>query len=215
MTRILHDLTATEDRRFSPYCWRTKLAMAHKGLDFETRALRFTDIDSLSDGPRLTLPTLDDDGRRITDSWAIAEHLEAKYRDGPSLFPAGKAHARFVQAWTNSQLHPAVLKVVLMDVFNAQDADTQVYFRENREARFGKPLEDVTGDPDVAMAGLRQVATPLRLLLGEQPYVSGENPAYADHIVAGAFLWAEAVGRADLLEEGDVIGDWLDKVRPG
>ena len=33
----LYDLAGAEaDRRFSPFCWRTKMALAHKGLDVET-----------------------------------------------------------------------------------------------------------------------------------------------------------------------------------
>ncbi|MDE1903950.1 MAG: glutathione S-transferase N-terminal domain-containing protein, partial [Alphaproteobacteria bacterium] len=33
----LFDLAgADDDRRFSPYCWRVKLALAHKGLPVET-----------------------------------------------------------------------------------------------------------------------------------------------------------------------------------
>lgn len=214
MTRILHDLTATEDRRFSPYCWRTKLALAHKGLDFESRPVRFIDIDGLDDGPRLTLPTLDDDGLRVTDSWAIAEHLEAKYREAPSLFPTGRQLARFVQAWTNAQVQPAMLRIVLMDVYNALDADTQPYFRESREARFSKPLEEIAGDPAAATAAFRQTLSPLRVHLAEQPFVAGDAPAYADHIVAGVFLWAEAVGRADILAADDPVAQWLDRVRP-
>ena len=36
----LYDLAAAEDdRRFSPYCWRVKMALLHKGLDFETIAV--------------------------------------------------------------------------------------------------------------------------------------------------------------------------------
>ena len=39
----LYDLAAAEDdRRFSPYCWRTKMALKHKGLEFETVPWRFT-----------------------------------------------------------------------------------------------------------------------------------------------------------------------------
>ena len=30
-------------RRFSPYCWRSRLALAHKGLAVETIPWRFTD----------------------------------------------------------------------------------------------------------------------------------------------------------------------------
>ncbi len=42
----LYDLAGAEpDRRFSPYCWRIKMALAHKGLEFETIPWRFTDKD--------------------------------------------------------------------------------------------------------------------------------------------------------------------------
>jgi glutathione S-transferase len=37
MTRTLYDLAAKDpEMRFSPFCWRAKMAMRHKGLDFET-----------------------------------------------------------------------------------------------------------------------------------------------------------------------------------
>jgi Glutathione S-transferase, N-terminal domain len=40
----MFDLAGAEpDRRFSPYCWRIKLALMHKGLEFETIPWRFTD----------------------------------------------------------------------------------------------------------------------------------------------------------------------------
>src|SRR5436190_1793424 len=45
----LYDLAGAEDdRRFSPYCWRVKMALKHKGLDFETIAWRFTEKDALA-----------------------------------------------------------------------------------------------------------------------------------------------------------------------
>ena len=41
--RILYDLAgAQDDRRFSPYCWRTRMALAHKGLSVDTVPWRFT-----------------------------------------------------------------------------------------------------------------------------------------------------------------------------
>ena len=37
MTFRLYDLAGADpDRRFSPYCWRTRLALAHKELPVET-----------------------------------------------------------------------------------------------------------------------------------------------------------------------------------
>lgn len=214
MSVILHDLTAGQDRRFSPYCWRTKLALAHKGVAYETRPLRFSDIDDLNPGgPRLTLPTLDDGDRRITDSWAIAEYLEAKHAAAPSLFPTGKAHPRFIQAWAFQALQPAALRVVLMDVFDRLDPVDQPYFRKNREERFGMSLEDFSADRPGALKNFRTTLQPIRDVLEASPFLAGETPAYADYIPAGAFLWAEAVEQTDLIEPGDPIADWLDRVR--
>jgi len=44
MTITLYDLAGAEpDRRFSPFCWRTRLALAHKGLAVETVPWRFSE----------------------------------------------------------------------------------------------------------------------------------------------------------------------------
>ena len=43
-TMKLYELAALEDDRcFSPYCWRIKMALAHKGLSYETIPWRFTE----------------------------------------------------------------------------------------------------------------------------------------------------------------------------
>ena len=44
MRLVLHDLVGRDDRRFSPTCWRAKLALAHKGLPFTTVPTRFLAI---------------------------------------------------------------------------------------------------------------------------------------------------------------------------
>lgn len=211
---ILHDLTASGDRRFSPYCWRAKLALAHKGLAYETNPLRFTDIGSLNPGgPRLTLPTLDDGETRVTDSWAIAEYLEAKHPASP-LFPTGRAHARFIQGWAFQTLHPAALRVILMEVFNLLDEADKPYFRENREIRFGTTMEAFTADRPTHLQNFRQSLQPMRDALEAQPFLAGAAPAYADYIPAGVFLWAEAIDQTALLAADDPVCDWLDRVRP-
>ena len=173
--RILHDLTATGDRRFSPFCWRTKLAFAQKGLDYATRPLRFVDIDALNPGgPRLTLPTLDEVARRVNDSWAIACYLEETYPDRPSLFPSGLEVARFVQGWTNTQVNPALLRVILLDVHDALDAESQACFRQNREARFGMTLEAFVADRPGALQRFRQTLQPIP---GTSSRISPSSPA--------------------------------------
>ena len=46
----LQELAAADpDRRFSPFCWRIRMALAHKGLDVNTVAWHFADKDALAD----------------------------------------------------------------------------------------------------------------------------------------------------------------------
>ena len=87
MTMKLFDLAGAEsDRRFSPYCWRTKLALAHKGLIVETIPWRFTDTDAIAMSGQGRVPVLLDGDKVVSDSWAIANYLEDSYQDRPSLF---------------------------------------------------------------------------------------------------------------------------------
>ena len=49
MALKLFELVGSETNRpFSPYCWRIRMALAHKGLDVETIAWRFTDKSAIS-----------------------------------------------------------------------------------------------------------------------------------------------------------------------
>lgn len=212
MARILYDLAASGDRRFSPYCWRTKLALAHKGLSYETVATRFTDIDALNDGSRLTLPILDDGNTRIVDSWTIAAHLEAQYTNQPALFPGGQAHARFMNNWTPT-IHPPLLRLILLDVFNAQDIENQAYFRSDREAKFGMTLEAFVENHEAHLKAFRAALSPIRETLKSQAFLAGNTPAYADYIPAGAFLWAEVISNCEIVTSDDPVAAWMQRVK--
>src|SRR5438132_702894 len=49
MAITLYDLAGAEDdRRFSPYCWRIRMALKHKGLEFETVPWRFTEKEAIA-----------------------------------------------------------------------------------------------------------------------------------------------------------------------
>ena len=73
MTIRLFDLAGAEpNRRFSPYCWRTKLALAHKGLTVETIPWRFIDTDTITMSGQGRVPVLLDGDKVVSDSWMIA-----------------------------------------------------------------------------------------------------------------------------------------------
>ncbi|MFC7158181.1 glutathione S-transferase N-terminal domain-containing protein, partial [Pseudidiomarina halophila] len=82
---------------FSPYVWRTRMALAHKGFEPELVPLRFTEIaDRLAFAESRTVPVLVDDDKVVTDSWHIACYLEEAYPERPSLFggDVGRVQAR-------------------------------------------------------------------------------------------------------------------------
>ena len=211
MARTLYDLAGADpDLRFSPYCWRARLALAHKGLEVETVPWRFTEKDVIAFSGQGTVPVLIDGETTVGDSWAIAVYLEERYPDRPSLFggPSGVAPTRFVNAWADTILNPGIVRLILADIFAVLHDKDKAYFRQTREQRFGIPLEQVSADRDSRLPAFRQTLEPLRGMLQRQPYLGGELPIYADYIVLGSFQWARCVSSFELLEPDDPIAAW-------
>ena len=215
MKRVLYDLAAEDDTvRFSPYCWRTKLALAHKNLSFETVPWRFTDKDVIAFSGQGEVPVLVDGQTVISTSGAIAEYLETAYPNEASLFgePPAPALTQFVKAWTEDELHPAVRLIVLPDVFARLHPKDKAYFRQSREQALGMKIEDFPARRDEALARFKAVLAPLRSTLKAQSFIAGSAPAYADHIVFGALQWGRLMSSTPLLEEHDPIVDWMNAV---
>lgn len=209
MTITMYDLAGAEDRRrFSPYCWRIKMALAHKGLAVETVAWRFTEKDRLPTG-HTTVPTIIDEGRVVGDSWAIADYLDRTYKDRPLLrSPGERGLAKFQTSWTESVMHLALLRLVLVDIHNHLADKDRDYFRKSREARIGMTLEAFCSDRDERIAAFRQAINPLRITLKAQDFLGGDAPNYGDYIVFGAFQWARSISPIQLLVADDPIAAW-------
>ncbi|GJD51170.1 Beta-etherase [Methylobacterium crusticola] len=211
MAITLYELAGADpDRRFSPFCWRIRLALEHKGLPFEGRPWRFTEKDAIAFARSDKVPVLVDGDRTVADSSAIAAYLEAAYPDRPSLFGggAGEALTRFTVGWTDLVLHGALVPLILLDVHRHLDEPDRRYFRESREARFGTSLEAVCPDPDAQLASFRRALSPVRATLRGQPFLGGAAPLYADFVVMGAFLWARGVSPLGLLPDDDPVAGW-------
>jgi glutathione S-transferase len=213
--RVLYDLAGAEpDRRFSPFCWRTRMALAHKGLPVRTVPWRFTEKDAIAFSGQGRVPVLLDGGTAVHDSWAIAVHLEETYPDRPSLFggPAAMAVARFVNAWADRTLLPMVATLVVTDILDHLDEKDRDYFRASREKAFGKRLEDVVAGRDERVVQFRQAMEPLRTMLRSQPFIAGDAPAYADYIPFGVLQWSRAISPFPLLERTDPVTAWRDRL---
>jgi glutathione S-transferase len=215
MAITLYDLAGVEaDRRFSPFCWRTRMALAHKGLEVETVPWRFTEKERLPQPNGGRVPVIVDGSQVVHDSSAIAEYLESRYPDRPSLFAgeAGRALTRFIQNWTETVLQPGLIGFVVLDIHRHIGPEDQAYFRQSREERFGRALEEVVRDRDARLPAFRESLTPLRRTVERQDFLGGRAPAYADYIVFGAFQWARAISDYELLAADDPVAAWRGRM---
>jgi glutathione S-transferase len=213
--RLLYDLAGADpERRFSPYCWRIKLALAHKGLEVTTIPWRFTDKDAIAQSGQDKVPVLVDGARVVSDSWAIAVYLEETYPDAPSLFggPQAMAVTRFLSLWTDRVMGAGLVRMIVGDVYAHLHEKDLAYFRASREARFGMPLEEVGADRETAVVAFRQALDPLRALVGEQPFVGGQAPTYADYLPFSILQWAANVSSFALLADDDPLIAWRERV---
>ena len=81
MTLRLYDLAGAQpERRFSPYCWRMRLALA-KSLPVETIPWRFTEKAEIAPSGQTLVPVLVNGDRWIAGSWTIANYLEDTFPD--------------------------------------------------------------------------------------------------------------------------------------
>lgn len=212
MTLKMYDLAGADPLlRFSPYCWRTKMALAHKGLAVETIPWRFTDKDAIAASGQGRVPVLLDGDRVIADSWEIARYLDETYPDRPALFgsPDAEGAAFFLKRWTEGQLHPALVRLIVADIVKILHDKDVGYFRESREKALGAKLEDYCAEKEANLKRLHEVLTPFRLTVKDRTFLGGEAPAYGDYIVFGALQWARCSSPQDLLPEDDPVTRWF------
>lgn len=210
----MYDLAAAEpERRFSPYCWRSRLALAHKDLPVETIPWRFTEKEVLSPSGQLLVPVLVDGDRWISDSLTIANYLEDTFPDTPSLFgsAAGRALTHYYSRFADS-LVGAIFPFVALDILDHVAEEDRDYFRTTREKRVGTTLEAFVSDRDTKLTDFHKSLAPLRLTLKAQPFLGGDRPLYADYAVFGPFQWARCISPYKLLDEDDPVRQWRDRL---
>jgi glutathione S-transferase len=211
----LYDLAGAEDdRRFSPYCWRVKMALKHKGLAFETIPWRYTEKDVIEFTGSTTVPVIVDGKRAVYDSWEIALYLEEAYPSRPGLFQGTESRAltHFFNHWTVRTVHVPLLRAIVLDIYHHLHPKDLAYFRETREKRLGAPLEQAGADPKKALAEVRAALEPMRPVLVQNQFIAGKGPGFADYCLFGAFQWARCVSPLRLLEPDDPVFAWRERM---
>jgi len=229
MKKLYELAGADENRRFSPYCWRARMALAHKGLEVESLPWHFTEKEAISFSGQERVPVLIDAENTISDSWEIAKYLETEYPDTPSL-KLDHGEVLFIKFWVETVLHPELLQLLVMDIYNNLAQKDQNYFRESREKLFGKALEEIVINRDERLPRFQKLLNPLRTTLKKQDFVAGETPGFSDYIVwsisvgtlyfrifsdyivFGAFQWARCISEFSLLNADDSVYSWREKM---
>ena len=125
MSLKLFELVGTDDDRpFSPFCWRTRMALAHKGLSAESIPWCFTEKDAIAPHQSEKVPVLLDGETSVADSWAIANYLEDNYPDRPSLFggEGGRAMGRMMNWWGDVTVVGGMFPLIVADIPGASEA---------------------------------------------------------------------------------------------
>ena len=209
----LWELGGKGGRRYSLFSWRTRMALAHKGLAFQSHPVCLSDKAAIAFSNGKTVPVIRDGETVVRDSWKIAEHLEARYPQS-TLFGGdiGRGVTHAFNTWVDRALIAPMMQVVAPDIHERVDPADEPYFRAMAERIAGKTLEELRAGQDEALKRLGRGLEPMQALLKRQAYVCGEAPAYADYILFSIFQWARIMSPHELLGPEDPLSAWRERV---
>lgn len=212
MTIEFYELAAENtDIKFSPFVWRTRMALLHKGVDFKSIAWQFKDRDTKE---HKTVPAIYDNGKMVSDSWEIAKYLDAQYPDKPMLMKdaEAQAHAQLVSNICNAMIFGTAVSMAIYPVSQIIDDESAAYFIETREGKFGKKLVDINNDDkDAAKAALAKGLSVFETTLATSDYLGGDAPTYADYTLFGVLKWIDVVAYRPV-DESTNVGKWFDRI---
>jgi glutathione S-transferase len=208
----LYDLAFDRDLRPSPFCWRAKLALRHKGLTWRDEPCGFTEKHKIAFAQSQTYPVVHDGSKVVRDSWLIARHLDAAYPDKP-LMP-NPALSKFVNGWADATVHAALFPIIVSDLVDRVRPQDKPYIVESRGNRLGTTdfAAFQANARDKGVATFRAALEPARRMLNDRKFLSGDSPAYPDYILLGTFLWPRTISPLELLDKDDVVCTWRERM---
>ena len=211
---VLYELGGKNERRYSLFSWRTRMALRHKGFEFDSVPVCMSDKPAIAFSGGKTVPVIKDGDAVVRDSWKIAEHLESRYPDAPSLFGGQIGHGvtQAFNTWTDRVLVPAMLPVIVADIHERVDPRDDAYFRQMMEKIVRTTLEEARAQREAALGRLGRVIEPLQATFKRQAFMAGAAPAYADYILFSVFQWARVMSPHELLAPEDPLCQWRERM---
>ena len=149
MTLVMYERLGHDGRRPSPFSWRIRYALAHKGVPVEFRLVRFADVETIRglSGQHM-VPILLDGYRVVDDLWNIACYLEDRFPELPSIFggEAGRGLARLLNHWSDTVLGTGGAAADRGRIHRLPGAGGPRVLPPLAEAAFGCTLEEYCAD---------------------------------------------------------------------
>jgi glutathione S-transferase len=210
----LWELKGKDGRRYSLFSWRTKMALKHKGLTFESQPLLISDKAAIAFSGGKTVPVIKDSETVVRDSWKIAEHLEDRYPDAPTLFGGaiGRGVTQAFNTWVDRTLVAAMMPAIVADVHERIDPADEQYFRQQFEGFLKSTLEEARKRQPQALERLTRALEPMQAALKRQPFICGSDPAYADYILFSVLQWARVMSPQAIFNNSDPLYGWRERI---
>ena len=210
----LWELKGRDGRRYSLFSWRTKMALKHKGLAFESQPVLMSDKAAIAFSGGKTVPVIKDGETVVRDSWKIAEHLEDRYPQAPTLFGGaiGRGMTQAFNTWVDRVVVPAAMPVIVADVHERVIPQDEAYFRRQFEGFLKCTLEEARTRRPQALERLQKVVEPMQAALKRQPFICGSAPAYADYILFSVLQWARITSPQAIFDNSDPLYGWRERI---
>ncbi|NLD55351.1 MAG: glutathione S-transferase family protein [Burkholderiaceae bacterium] len=208
------ELRGEDDRRYSTFSWRTRMALRHKQLEVRYHPVLLTDKAAIGFSGGTTVPVIRDGDTVVRDSWEIAQYLERQYPTRPSLFGGATAQAlaRLVNDWVDRTVLAAAFPAFSCDLLPVQCAQDRPHFAALIERLTGLAPPELKKHQPRNLERLARVVDPARATLKRQPFLSGDGPAYADYALFSVYQWARIAGAPDVLAGDPPLAQWFGRL---
>jgi glutathione S-transferase len=209
---------------------KVRIALAEKGLDYESR-----DVDLIGGGqhdpeyvklnPSHVVPTLVHDGGTYIESTLINEYLDDAFPASP-LRPADAAGLHAMRLWTKriDELHPSAGIVTygigtrsMLAQRSAEEIEAHLAEIPDlaRRAQRRSVIEHGVHSPEVrgAIAAFERVLDAMQADLADRPWLAGDAFTQADAAALPYVLRLDHLSMTPLVEARPRVADWYARVQ--
>ncbi|PON25694.1 hypothetical protein TGAM01_v205579 [Trichoderma gamsii] len=207
---VLYDLACTKNVCFSPVVWRIRMMLNYKQIPYKTVFLEMPDIEptlkelglpphdpATGNTKNYTVPAIYHvpTNKYVMDSPAVAKFIESTYPD-PHVQLDSELGAK-IMLKLRAELGPTVQKSIMPREALIFSPRAEAYFRRAREARIGRPLEELLEGEDEAWEALegdsQAIGALMRTNKADGPFILGARPSLTDFFVAGSMQTAKVI----------------------